>query len=78
LSALKITPTTALGLLTVEFVLTATVFLATFFSSFEEMRFILCDVESLAGFEGPGFASGKKTVKLILQSNIIQHMNNFI
>jgi len=60
LSALKITPTTAVGLLTVAFVLTATVFLTAFVSSFEEMCFFLCDVESLAFLEGPAFATGRK------------------
>jgi len=37
LSALKITPTAAVDLLTVAFVLTATVFLTDFVSSFEEI-----------------------------------------
>jgi hypothetical protein len=60
LSALKIAPTTELGLLTVEFALTGTVFLTTFFSSFEEIFFFLCDAESLLRFEGPGSASGRK------------------
>jgi len=60
LSALKITPTVAVGLLTVAFVLSATAFLTVFISSFEEMRFFLFDVESLVFFDGPGFASGRK------------------
>jgi len=64
LSALKITPTTAVGLLTVAFVLTATVFLTAFVSSFEEMCFFLCHVESLAFFEAPGFASGRKQLSI--------------